>query len=137
MALLRQQRALHELYPDDHVEIDREGRLVWRGWLSPSPLCHDYWVEVTWDGIGWPQTVVIEPKLVPPEGKEFQHVYPDGSLCLFMPGGWNHSMLIAKTIIPWAKRWLLHHEIYLFTGEWTGGGHGTPIDEKLQEDGAA
>lgn len=137
MLLLREQLTLRQRYPDAHVEIDRSGKLVWRGWLSPSPLSHDYWVEITWSGVGVPRTVVLEPKLEPPEGMALRHVFADGSLCLFMPGGWRSTMLIVDTIIPWTLRWLYHHEIYLFTCEWTGGGHGTPVEEKLHDDPAA
>ena len=31
-------------------------------------------------------------------------------------------MLLADTIVPWAAEWLMHYELWLVTGEWTGGG---------------
>jgi hypothetical protein len=31
-------------------------------------------------------------------------------------------MPLAKTIIPWIYDWLFHYEIWLATGDWTGGG---------------
>jgi hypothetical protein len=32
-------------------------------------------------------------------------------------------MLLAYTVVPWISEWLLYYELWLFTGEWTGGGH--------------
>lgn len=34
--------------------------------------------------------------------------------------------LISDTIIPWVADWLLYYELWLATGEWLGGGHGSP-----------
>ena len=31
-------------------------------------------------------------------------------------------MFLSKTIIPWVYDWLYHYEIWVGTGEWTGGG---------------
>jgi hypothetical protein len=31
-------------------------------------------------------------------------------------------MSIADTVLPWTTEWLYHYEIWLITGEWTGGG---------------
>ena len=50
------------------------------------------------------------------------HTYPGNELCLFYPGEWQHDRFLAVTIVPWTAEWLLHYEIWLATGEWTGGG---------------
>ena len=38
----------------------------------------------------------------------------------------NRKDLISDTIIPWVADWLLYYELWLATGEWLGGGHGSP-----------
>jgi hypothetical protein len=35
-------------------------------------------------------------------------------------------MFIAHTTILWTSEWLLDYEIWPVTGQWHGGGHGTP-----------
>lgn len=77
---------------------------------------------------------VIRPSLVlnPMATEEpiLPHVYFDKNvlqlspLCLFDPraGEWDHGMLIAKTTVPWAARWLACYEIWEATGRWVGGG---------------
>jgi hypothetical protein len=32
-------------------------------------------------------------------------------------------MLLAHTLLPWTAEGLLHYELWLITGTWTGGGH--------------
>ena len=51
------------------------------------------------------------------------HVFPGDNLCLHFPGEWTPEKSIATTIVPWTSEWLLHYEIWVFTGKWTGGGH--------------
>ena len=31
-------------------------------------------------------------------------------------------MPLANTIVPWVADWLYYYEVWLFTGEWEGGG---------------
>jgi hypothetical protein len=38
-------------------------------------------------------------------------------------------MSIAETIIPWTSEWLYFYELWVFTGEWHGGGHAPGSDE--------
>ena len=45
----------------------------------------------------------------------------------------QHNMLLATTIFPWTAEWLLHYEIWLATGEWTGGGY-HPLGQTEQAD---
>ncbi len=40
-----------------------------------------------------------------------------------VPGEWKHDMLLSVTILPWIAEWLIHYELWLITGHWTGGGH--------------
>ena len=56
------------------------------------------------------------------------HVYSSGDLCLYLPGQWKESMLLADTILPWTSQWLLYYELWLITGHWMGSGHDHPAD---------
>lgn len=51
------------------------------------------------------------------------HIYPGNELCLYYPGEWHDDMLLATTVIPWTAEWLMHYELWLVTGHWSGGGH--------------
>ncbi|GAB3967002.1 hypothetical protein GCM10027615_15560 [Plantactinospora veratri] len=51
------------------------------------------------------------------------HVYPADELCLYYPGGWKQNMLLSTTVVPWTAEWLMHYELWLVTGRWSGGGH--------------
>ena len=96
-----------------------------------------------------PVVRVHEPSLVPnPNAKEeapLPHVYfekPDirlSPLCLFDPAAkqWNPSMLISRTTVGWAARWLAAYEFWEATGLWTAGGRHDEIDpkEELSYDG--
>jgi hypothetical protein len=99
----------------------------WVGTLKPHLVA--YKLEVRMSG-GWPEVRILSPELktLPgnPEGR-LPHVYPpadDMTLCLFDPRGgeWVPSMLISKTIIPWAIDWIACYEFWLMTGQWKGGG---------------
>jgi hypothetical protein len=54
-------------------------------------------------------------------------VYSNGDLCLYLPGQWKESMLLADTILPWTSQWLLLYELWLITGHWMGTGHDHPV----------
>jgi hypothetical protein len=54
-------------------------------------------------------------------------VYSSGDLCLYLPGEWNESMLLAATILPWTSQWLFYYELWLITGHWMGTGHDHPV----------
>ncbi|MEY9893897.1 hypothetical protein ABIA35_007434 [Catenulispora sp. MAP12-49] len=72
-------------------------------------------------------TVTDPPLELHPAGKWLPHVYRDGNLCLYLPGQWHEEMLLADTILPWASEWLLHYELWLVTGHWSGSGHDCPV----------
>jgi hypothetical protein len=71
-----------------------------------------------------PNVYVVDPRLTRRNGEQAPHLYGKSELCLYRPGRgeWSPSMLLSDTIVPWASEWLLHYEIWLATGEWTGGG---------------
>lgn len=75
------------------------------------------------------------------DGRKPPHVFNEAGdpLCLFYAAAreWNSSMLIARTIVPWACEWLLHFEAWLFTGEWDGGGIShEPVNQPRTEAGS-
>lgn len=58
------------------------------------------------------------------DGKKAEHLYKDGSLCLFFPEAkeFDSKKLIVDYIVPWVSLWLFFYEIWLVTGKWQGGG---------------
>jgi hypothetical protein len=118
--------ALAQMPVTSTVTIKRS-RLAWRGELQPSPLSQTYNVRLTYAGGHRRPAVVVErPALRTEEVRYLPHVFTGDELCLCYPLQWNGSQLIARTIIPWASEWLLHFEIFKFTGQWHGGGHEPP-----------
>jgi hypothetical protein len=81
------------------------------------------------DGGVWagkrPCVYVVEPDVCAADKPRPPHLHADDCLCLYFPDGkeWNVSMMLADTIVPWASEWLFHHEIWVATGEWCGGGY--------------
>ncbi|WP_412553200.1 hypothetical protein [Shimia sp. MIT1388] len=81
-----------------------------------------------------PVVRVLRPSLIPNWDAEDEsplpHVYferPDirlSPLCLFDPkeDEWAPSMLISRTTVGWAIRWLAAYEFWEMTGRWIGGG---------------
>jgi len=73
---------------------------------------------------GSPEVEVLEPLLQKRGSDNPPHLYPGKKLCLYLPriGEWNKTMMLSQTIIPWTSEWLLNYEVWLATGEWSGGG---------------
>lgn len=121
--LTAQQLAILHYFPDSHCWIERS-ELKWVGTLTPSPLSRSYRVRLGYKLSGTPCMKLLDPKLERLNGKRPPHLYPDDSLCLYLPGTgeWNNGFLLTNTIIPWTSEWLFHYEVWLATGEWCGGG---------------
>jgi hypothetical protein len=103
------------------------GRLTWIGRLQPTPVSVAYVMRITYAaGEPAPDVRIISPAIHAPEGDALPHVYPGERLCLCYPGQWNDGKMISRTVVPWAAEWLLHYEIWAFTGRWHGGGHESP-----------
>jgi hypothetical protein len=100
----------------------------WVGRVRPQYEWHELDLRYAWGAM--PEVRVTDPPLVRLPGNEegqLPHVYPpldDPTLCLFDPRAheWDTSMLLAKTIVPWALDWLACYEHWLMTGTWSGGG---------------
>jgi hypothetical protein len=114
-----------------HVDCRiRRDRLVCRPILQPTELSCAYTVQIAYRHGDRPITHVRNPALRPrPDTSGLPHVYTGDELCLYLPGEWNPSMPIAYTILPWASEWLFHYELWLATGDWSGGGHEPPTDQ--------
>jgi len=115
---------LKTLFPESETRITRGQSLAWEGVIAPSEISDAYLVSISYSHAKPPKVFVIQPELQERDGKRPEHLWRDGSLCLYYPRAreWNHGMLLAKTIVPWTSEWLLHYEIWLATGKWCGGG---------------
>lgn len=106
------------------------GRLRWEGRIEPTPASERYLVRVDYRPPATPQIVVLSPPLEAPADGQLPHVYEGGRLCLCYPHEWRPQMRIDTTIVPWIAEWLLFYELWLFSEQWFGGGHGTPAPSR-------
>ncbi len=92
--------------------------------IQPTPASETYSARIQYRHNDRPRVHIVEPELtLHPGNNRLPHVYPGNELCLYYRSEWQHHMLLATTILPWTAEWLLHYEIWLITGEWTGGGY--------------
>lgn len=114
---------LQKAFPDSSCEFGR-GSLVWEGTIQPTSVSDSYRVRLEYRHGKLPKVRLIDPEIEYRNGSRPEHLYPDGSLCIFYPRRpeWNHGMSLVRTIVPWVSEWLLYYEIWLATGEWRGGG---------------
>ncbi|TDE25144.1 hypothetical protein [Actinomadura sp. 6K520] len=119
----RQLTAIRSVLPAATGTV-RKGRLDCILPIQPSPASQTYMVRLRYQHGRHPQVTVSDPELtLHPDAQTLPHVYPGDQLCLYYPGEWRHDMLLATTILPWTAEWLMHYELWLITGRWTGGGH--------------
>ena len=110
----------------------RRSELVCTVTLQPSPASRAYTLRVTHHYGKHPQVDVIEPNLqLRDDASQLPHVFRGDHLCLYYDREWNESLLLARTVLPWASEWLLHYELWLATGTWHGGGT-THVDLDLE-----
>ncbi|MDA2808008.1 hypothetical protein [Nocardiopsis suaedae] len=119
----RQLASIKAVLPDARGTV-RGGELVCAVDLQPTPASRRYTVRVTYRHRRQPRVTVTDPPLtLHPRATTLPHVYPDGDLCLYLPGEWKEDMLLSHTILPWASEWLLHYELWRVMGRWSGTGH--------------
>lgn len=128
---------IKRMFPETTVHNMQDVQLSWTHTISPSPLGAKYKIRLVYHLTEPPKLYVINPKpLALAKGKtKLEHCYDQKlqRLCLYYPKEyqWHSSLLLSQTIIPWTYDWLFHYEIWLATGEWTGGGiH--PINDSLK-----
>ncbi|MFJ8083368.1 hypothetical protein ACIQ6Y_22520 [Streptomyces sp. NPDC096205] len=106
----------------------RGGELLCTLPLQPTPMSRNYTVRIAYRHRRRPRVTVTDPPLaLHPDATALPHVYPDGDLCLHLPGEWKDHMFLADTILPWTSAWLLHYELWLSLGYWTGTGDQHPV----------
>ena len=104
-------------FPGFAYQGGQGGVAVWIGTLQPSDGSPEYRVEVRLPGRGRPRLFARRPALV--EGVE--HVYADGSLCLYHPDDptWDRGRPLSE-VVALAAAWLWFYEDWLLTGTWLG-----------------
>lgn len=127
-----QMAKLKTAYPASKASLKRDV-LCWIVDLTPTPLSRTYRVKLEMHKDGKPEVRLIQPTLQTRDGKRCPHLYPDGVLCLYLPGAfeWTREMQLVVTIVPWISEWLAHYEVWLATGEWTGGGEHPQIKDSV------
>lgn len=122
----RQLAAIKHSLPEAQGTV-RAGELRCTAVLQPTPACRRYTARLTYRHGRAPQVTITDPPLaLHPDASSLPHVYSSGNLCLYLPGEWKESMLLADTILPWTSEWLLYYELWLITGHWMGTGHDHP-----------
>lgn len=117
----QQSAMLLAVHPQFRV-VSRGRQYVWSGTLQPTPLATVYTVRIDFALGESPHVVVTDPPLTKRGDEPIPHLYADGHLCLYLPGGWTSREYIATTIVPWTATWLHYYETWHATGEWLGGG---------------
>ena len=122
LTIAQQALFLRSASPNSKIYFKR-GKLIWTGEIRPTPLSSYYKVKIEYKPIERPNIVVLSP-LRCYKDKPLPHVFEGRKLCLFRYkyAEWNSTMRIDETIIPWISLWLFYYEVWLFTGEWHGGG---------------
>lgn len=118
---------IRKMYPDSLLETRNGQSLIWVHTISPSPFGDDYKIRLEYHVNDRPNVYAITPLALAKNESKLPHCFDQKKqqLCLYFNKDskeWNKSMALTKTIIPWAYEWLYHYEIWLGTGEWTGGG---------------
>lgn len=113
--------ALRQLVPDGKTRL-RRSRLVWTGWVQPTPETTTYQLRIDMELRLTPSVRVLSPSLKPNDCGLLPHVYDDGTLCVSQAGDWRRGMLLTESLIPWACEWLTYYELWLATELWYGDG---------------
>jgi hypothetical protein len=117
---------LKSAYPNSTGNIC--GKVIkWSSWVTPSPVSAEYRIDLDYAIGKPPQVWAREPDLKEMAGgRKLPHVYDDASqrLCLYHPTyrEWKSTLLISRTVIPWAVLWFYYFEIWIVTGQWPGKG---------------
>lgn len=130
--------ALLRLYPDGVFITRTPKSFSWTVEICPTPLSMTYRIRLDYRYKETPKVFVTDPFPLDkyPGNNTLPHVYSTTKqqICLYYPKAreWNHDMIMARTIVPWASEWLLFYELWLSTGVWLGEGvH--PIKDKKEE----
>lgn len=139
LSMLCQAGAIKSYFPNG-VLCNSGNKLVWTGYITPSPNSSAYTIKVTYSYKDGVKVYVVTPKPLPLAiGKDrLPHVYSheEQRLCLYYPDGkeWHSSKYLVHTIFPWVSEWLFYYELWIVTGEWLGGGKHPGVEEKIMEE---
>jgi hypothetical protein len=114
--------ALHSRFPAAQRPVVRAGRLIWIFPVQPSPLSVTYTVRLEYEQSDRPRVTVLDPPLQRRDDGSLPHVFPGDELCLYFDEFDGTRHLVADTIVLWVSEWLFHHELWVSTGKWHGGG---------------
>lgn len=131
--LTQQVHRINLRYPGVFSYNLRKDKLECTGEVQPSLLSEKYKIRVIYSLQSMPHVYVLLPTLRNRELESIPHIYPDGHLCLFLPGEWTKQAYLADTVIPWAILWLYYYEMWHATGEWLGGGSHPMNNKKKME----
>jgi hypothetical protein len=107
--------------------------LSWKTEVAPSPVSRLYGLKISYKPPATPNVYVASPDLGDLSGgRKLPHVYEQRpvTLCLYLPGTnqWQPSLLLERTVLPWAVLWLFYFEEWLESDDWKGGGVHPGID---------
>ncbi|MGH3927137.1 MAG: hypothetical protein ACRDTT_30435, partial [Pseudonocardiaceae bacterium] len=95
--LAKQLLAITGVLPSAEGRV-RRGELVCTLYVQPGPASRKYTVRLVYRHGIRPCVTVTDPALeLHPRSSTLPHVYPGDQLCLYYPGEWKHSMLLAYT----------------------------------------
>jgi hypothetical protein len=105
-------------FPQFSFRPNRQGGLVWKGLLRPTPDSDPYAVRIVHNPNRSPKVFVDSHFLDP----KCRHLYPDKALCLFWPKEWWWTLResLSDTLVPWTAFWLYFYEVWQVCGEWLG-----------------
>ena len=107
-----QRAAFHAKIPECEFYLNRN-YLRARGKISPTPRSCWYTYEVKYKFQQNIKIFILDPPIKTElNGKKAEHLYKDGSLCLFFPKAreFDAKKLIVDYIIPWISLWLFFYE---------------------------
>ncbi len=126
MTVAQQFLLLQRDFPDGEGTL-RNGRLIWRQRLRPTPVSREYRLRLAYTLRASPGVTVEEPCLSElAQGRLIPHLYEQKAarLCLYQPAyrEWTRKESLGHTVVPWASLWLFFFEDWFISGEWRGGG---------------
>jgi hypothetical protein len=125
MPVSQQIGRMRDLYPAFTLTSWHAGLIQWSGRLQPTDQSDQYLVAIEYRLKLRPKVHVRAPELcIHENGELIPHLFPDGTLCLYLTnsGEWSSADALAETTVPWTCLWLYHYEVWHATGVWMGGG---------------
>ena len=135
LPLIQQKIALTRRYPCSTCRLVRNV-LTWKAKISPTSLSRTYDATLIYNGYPPPKVYISGESLRKLDAPSFPHRYEIDvarnrvRICLYYRDGLDYSKPFSETLVPWIAEWLFHYEIWLATGQWSGGGLHPPGGKK-------